>query len=125
MKYILLVLCVCSFFSCSKKDAVLPGLDLVEWKADKYGCKGYRLNQATVLDKGKDNLFGYSEKQVISVLGVPDETELIDRSEKYYSYYLKGNSRCPVPVDSVRLHLRIRFNSLGYSKEVLVLTEKI
>lgn len=125
IKYILLVLCLNLLMGCSDKGNALPGLDLKEWRADKNGCTGYRSSQLTLIEKNKNNLFGFSEKEVLAVLGPPDQTELIDRSEKYFSYFLNGNSNCPEFVGSTRINLRLRFNSLGYSKEVLVLAEKI
>ncbi|MEQ6121308.1 hypothetical protein [Reichenbachiella sp. MALMAid0571] len=114
--YILLV-------GCEKKSLVLAELDFSLWENDKFGCNGYRKDQTNLLEHNKDDLLKFSEKEIVSMLGVPNETELIDRSEKYYIYTLQGGSKCNKDNHTIT-YLRLRFNSLGYSKEVLILTEK-
>lgn len=123
IKFLLPLLCVL-LVGCDKKPIPLEELDLAQWDNDKFGCNGYRKNQTKLIERNKDGLLKYSEKEIVKMLGVPNETELIDRSEKYYIYTLNGSSKCDDESRDEVIYLRLRFNSLGYSKEVLILAEK-
>ena len=123
IKILLPFLCVL-LVGCDKKPIALEGLDLAQWENDKFGCNGYRKKQIKLIELNKDDLLKYSEKEIVKMLGVPNETELIDRSEKYYIYTIDGDSKCNKESRDQVIYLRLRFNSLGYSKEVLILVEK-
>ena len=125
MKVKILLSFICLLLiACDKKPEVLAGLDFSLWEKDKFGCNGYRKNQVNLLQLNKDDLLTFSEKEIVNMLGVANETELIDRSEKYYIYILQGSTKCNKDSRDEVIYLRLRFNSLGYSKEVLILTEK-
>ena len=122
VKFLLSFICIL-LIACEKKPVVLAGLDFSLWENDKFGCNGYRKNQVNLLQLNKDDLLKFSEKEIVNMLGVANETELIDRSEKYYIYLLQGSTKCNKNSRDEVIYLRLRFNSLGYSKEVLILTD--
>ncbi|MFY0650648.1 MAG: hypothetical protein JXQ96_01380 [Cyclobacteriaceae bacterium] len=127
MKYsngVLLIFWIC-LVACTNISKDLLEIDLESWKQDKYGCKDYRISKEELITNNKDNLISLSEKEISELLGLPETTELINRSEKYYNYSLAGSKHCDSSRNSVHKYLRIRFNSLGYAKEVLILSDKL
>ncbi len=123
-KTLLSLLLILTLAACTSRNIVIKGLDFDHWKKDKNGCSGYRNQMHDLLTENKEALLSYSEKDIISNMGTPDKAELIDRSEKFYVYDLSGGEACET-TDATYTYLRIRFNSLGYAKEVLVLKDKI
>ena len=61
-------------------------------------------------------LIQQSDANISSLMGKPDETELYERSEKFFFYQLD----CTDDFKKAS-YLRIRFNALGYAKEVLII----
>lgn len=123
-KYLQLILIV-ALSACSTKNISIPNLDLSLWKSDKFGCGEYRISKKNILEESKSNLLSLTEKEISHLLGFPEKKELIGRSEKFYFYSLTGNATCNKKKDLGNTYIRIRFNSLGYSKEILFLQEKI
>lgn len=107
--------------ACNSKKVSIKDFDFSLWKNDRFGCGEYRDNKKDILRNNKSALLSFTEKEIVHFLGIPEKTELITRSEKFYIYYLSGNTSCIEKVDLENSYLRIRFNSLGYSKEVLFL----
>jgi hypothetical protein len=95
----------------------LESMDLQEWRADKDGCMDKRSVMETSLERQKDKLLALTEKQIISLLGKPDQNELYSRNQKFYTYFLT-----PAPACTSYRHasktLIIRFNAMGLAKEV-------
>ncbi|MDP4680132.1 MAG: hypothetical protein NWS46_07160 [Cyclobacteriaceae bacterium] len=124
MKNVMVVIIYVVLSACQTKRVTIRDLNFSDWKNDKLGCVHYRQNTKGTLEKNKEILLSLTENEIANTFGFPEKTELIGRSEKYYFYSLSGNTKCQ---DSLRLlhsYLRIRFNSLGYSKEILFLQEK-
>jgi hypothetical protein len=111
--------------ACNTKNVSIPNFDFSLWKSDGYGCGEYRKNKKDILQNNKSALLSLTEKEIVRFLGFPEKTELITRSEKFYFYYLAGNRTCIKKTDLENSYIRIRFNSLGYSKEILFLQEDI
>ncbi len=103
--------------SCGKALPHFEGMDLNTWRQDKDGCSGVRLTMEQELRLQADKLLALSERQVVDVLGKPDQNELYKRNQKFYYYQIEPGTVC----DSTRLstkRLAIRFNAMGLAKEV-------
>ena len=105
-------LCV---ISCNQKSIDLPKFDESAWQIDKDGCSGTRLKMRNDLIKIKPQLKGLNNGQIISILGKPNKTNLIDRNQKYFIY----NISCPSETGELST-LSVRFNAVGRSYEILV-----
>lgn len=67
----------------------------------------------------KEKLKALSEMDIIKLLGKPDENDLLQRSQKFYVYYLEPGPRCDQPeADPKKLILRM--NAMSLTKEVQV-----
>jgi len=110
-------LCVI-LISCGKPLPDLAPVDLVQWKSDKGGCKQQRLTFLEELRKQKDELKGFSEKDIIKLLGRPDHNELYKRNQKFYYYDIDPGKSCGDEQEGQQLV--IRFTAMGYSKEVSI-----
>jgi len=97
----------------------LDNFDSSAWKSDKYGCNGDRIKLVEQIRENQENLKGIDQRQLIELMGKPDEQELYQRSQKYFTYYLDPGPECDVPALNP-LKLQIRFNALGLSNEVVI-----
>lgn len=70
------------------------------------------------LTKQKDKLKGLSQGDIVELLGRPDQNELYKRNQKFFYYLLTPGKECGS--DSVAHRLSLRFNAMGFAKEVLV-----
>ena len=66
----------------------------------------------------KDKLKGLSQDDIVEVLGKPDQNELYKRNQKFFYYLLSPGKACGS--DSTAHRLSLRFNAMGFAKEVLV-----
>ena len=64
-----------------------------------------------------------SEMEIVELMGRPDQTELLKRNQKFFTYFITGGPGCAV-ADSVVTLLTIRFNAMGLAKEVEVVRSK-
>ena len=113
----LLLLILAVALSCSSAPAELTGIDWERWKSDRNGCESKRIGYVAPLKEQINKLKARSEMDIVNLMGRPDETELLKRNQKFYSYYLAGSPACPSS-DSVATKLVIRFNAMGLAKEV-------
>lgn len=97
----------------------LAPIDLDKWKNDKGGCNQLRITFLTELQNQKDELKGLSEKDIIQLLGRPDQNELYKRNQKFYRYDITAGKNCSDP-DADGQQLIIRFTAMGYAKEVSI-----
>ena len=124
-KLYLVILIFFSLSACNTKKVSIPNFDFSLWKNDRFGCGEYRSNKKDILQNNKSALLSLTEKEIVRLLGFPEKTELITRSEKFHIYNITGGPSCNEIAASGNTYLRIRFNSLGYSKEILFLQENI
>ncbi len=100
----------------------LEGFDLEAWREDKLGCKDKRINQLTDFESiVKPELLkgDLREMQVKELLGLPDQIEVAERGQKFYTYFLEAGTQCkssnhPNPAR----HIRMRFNATSQVNEV-------
>ncbi|MFY0594522.1 hypothetical protein [Roseivirga sp.] len=116
LKNILLIGVLLCVISCAKKDT-LGDFDTEKWQEDINGCAGDRSEMIDDLILVKKNLLGLYQKSIIKLLGQPEEQELSNRSQTYYSYYIDGAASCEKGTENPRI-LEIRFTSLGIANEV-------
>ncbi len=120
MNYRALYFIVILFFvvtGCSKPLPTLEKIDIEKWKGDKWGCLNNRLKSLPALIEQKEKLKGLSQDDVVSLLGRPDENELYKRNQKFFHYYI-NSKKCKS--DTIAQRLSLRFNAMGFAKEVLV-----
>jgi hypothetical protein len=109
--------------ACGKPLPDLNPIDLPQWKADKGGCTHSRTRYLAELQQQKEELKGLSEKDIISLLGRPDQHELYKRNQKFYRYDLTPGKSCASP-SAAGQQLIIRFTAMGYAKEVSIETNE-
>ncbi len=102
---------------CGNPLPKLENMDLQEWHSDKDGCLNKRSVMEASLANQKDKLLALTEKQIISLLGKPDQNELYSRNQKFYTYFLTPAPSCASYQNSSKT-LIIRFNAMGLAKEV-------
>ena len=102
---------------CNKPLPTLDQVDLNAWKEDKNGCLNKRTGMGELILKQKEVLLALNEKQIVDILGKPDQNELYKRNQKFYSYFISPAPTCNEGVTSSKI-LVIRFNAMGLAKEV-------
>jgi outer membrane protein assembly factor BamE (lipoprotein component of BamABCDE complex) len=105
--------------ACSKSTPQLENMDAELWKNDRNACTGKRKDMIASLKTQQDKLLALKETQIVALLGRPDHNELYERNQKFYYYYITPAPTC-ANADSTALQLEIRFNALGYSKEIYI-----
>jgi hypothetical protein len=106
--------------SCGKSLPALDQVDLDVWKNDKLACQGKRISMSAAIQSQSEKLLALSEKEIIQLLGKPDENELYTRNQKFYYYYLEPSKACSDTVHSESRKLVVRFNATGLAREVSV-----
>lgn len=105
--------------SCGNPLPTLDNINLEVWKEDLNGCKGKRVEMQQAITEQKDKLLALNEKQLIKLLGRPDQNELYKRNQKFYTYFISPAPFCNTP-SSGSVKLIVRFNAMGLANEVTV-----
>ncbi|MEJ0055417.1 MAG: hypothetical protein WDN75_07035 [Bacteroidota bacterium] len=113
------LLVVLSLFSCGKDIPTLENIDIRKWKEDKNACLGNRLAMEASLQTEISKLKGLSEMNIIELLGRPDENELYERNQKFYTYFISPGPACSA-ADTTLHRLVLRFNAMGYAQLVSI-----
>lgn len=106
--------------SCS--SAVDAGkINLENWKSDRYGCKGLRMQDLEEFRTIKNQFLGIDNQGIIKTFGRPDRVELVDKSQSFFFYFLEPSSDC-AGVEQKKEPLRVlfRMNALSKVSEVTV-----
>jgi hypothetical protein len=109
-------------FSCGKDLPRLENIDVEKWKEDKNACSGNRLTMEKSLQTEIPKLKGLSEMNIIELLGRPDENELYERNQKFYTYFISPGPGCSI-TDTLSHKLVLRFNAMGYAQLVTIQVE--
>ncbi len=106
--------------SCSSKlDA--GKINLENWKADRYGCEGLRIQDLEELRKIKNTFLGASNQSIIKTLGRPDRVELVDKSQSFFFYFLEPSGDCEgVETEKEPLKVLFRMNAISKVSEVTI-----
>ena len=106
--------------SCS--SAVDAGkINLENWKSDRYGCKGLRMQDLEEFRTIKNQFLGIDNQAIIKTFGRPDRVELVDKSQSFFFYFIEPSSDC-IGVEQKKEPLRIlfRLNALSKVSEVTI-----
>jgi len=116
------LLMVIQLVSCSKK-VELANIDLENWKHDRNGCLGLRINDLEEFRVIKNDLLGKDNQALIKTFGRPDKVELTDRSQSFFIYFLEPGPSC-LTEDSKDEPLKaiFRLNAISRISEVTIST---
>ena len=106
--------------SCS--SAVEAGrINLENWKSDRYGCKGLRLQDMEEFRSIKNQFLGIDNQALIKTFGRPDRVELVDKSQSFFFYFLEPSADC-TGIEQKKEPLRVlfRMNALSKVSEVTI-----
>ena len=117
--YSLIVLILLITSGCNAPLPHLEEVDLQQWNADKRGCSRMRTPMIGAMDRQKGKLKSLTENQIIKLLGMPDETQLEDRNQKFYYYYMEPAPFCEKSTSRPK-KLILRFNAMNLVYEVYV-----
>jgi hypothetical protein len=106
--------------SCS--SAVDAGkINLDNWKADRYGCKGLRAKDLAEFQAIKNQFLGIDNQAMIKTFGRPDRVELVDKSQSFFFYFIEPSGDCEgVKTEKKPLKVLFRMNALSRVSEVTV-----
>ncbi len=110
------IILIIFLFGCN--DISINDFDKEIWKNDKNACKNQRASQIDALIAHKNLILGFSQQEVVDLLGRPDKNELYSRGQKFYLYSILPNEFCSSS-SSVKT-LRIRFNALNSVSEITI-----
>ncbi|AFL85454.1 hypothetical protein Belba_2924 [Belliella baltica DSM 15883] len=106
--------------SCSGKLEV-GDIDLVNWKNDRYGCNGLRIQQLDEIQKMKNDFLGANNQQLIKTFGRPDRVMLVDKSQSFFFYFLDPSDKCEnFNSDEAPLKVMFRLNAINKVSEVTI-----
>jgi len=108
--------------SCSGPVSV-GEVNLDNWKSDRDGCKGLRMNELEAFKAAKNNFLGADNQALIKTLGRPDRVELVDKSQSFFFYFIEPSGDCE-GVESKKEPLRVlfRMNAISKVSEVTITT---
>ncbi|GAB3658527.1 hypothetical protein GCM10028791_31560 [Echinicola sediminis] len=111
-----------SFSSCSSKlDA--GNINLDNWKKDRYGCKGLRMQDLEEIRKIKNTFLEANNQELILTFGRPDRVELLDKSQSFFFYFLEPSQECEgVKTEKEPLKVLFRLNAINRVSEVTITT---
>ncbi len=110
------------FVSCSSKLDV-GNINLENWKNDRNGCKGLRIQDLEELKKIKNTFLEANNQELILTFGRPDRVELLDKSQIYFFYYLEPSSECKgKKSEKEPLKVLFRLNAINRVSEVTITT---
>lgn len=122
LSLLLLFLAVLTITSCSGPvDAGDVNLD--NWKSDRDGCKGLRMQELKAFEIVKNNFLGADNQALIKTFGRPDRIELVDKSQSFFFYFIEPSGDCQ-GVESEKEPLRVlfRMNAISRVSEVTITT---
>lgn len=108
-------------FSCSSRlDA--GNINLENWKSDRYGCKGLRIQNLEELRKIKNTFLEANNQELIKTFGRPDRVELLDKSQSFFFYFLEPSGFCEGVEEKEPLKVLFRLNAISRVSEVTITT---
>ncbi len=99
--------------------AKIGNLDLVQWRADRGGCKGQRQSQIADFKSIEKEILAKHIDEVTALLGRPDIHQLGSRDQKFYIYFFKKGIHCQeITKKSDAASVVLRFNAIGLLSEI-------
>lgn len=108
--------------SCSGKLDT-GNINIDDWKNDRYGCAGLRIQYLDEIKAIKNSFLGKNNQEIILTFGRPDRVELVDKSQSFFFYFLEPSSSCEgVDIEKEPLKVLFRFNAISKVSEVTITT---
>lgn len=122
LTFLYLVLFSLAGFSCSSPlDA--GNVNLENWKSDRDGCKGLRMQELEAFQEVKNTFLGADNQALIKTFGRPDRVELVDKSQSFFFYFIEPSGDCEgVETEKEPLRVLFRMNAISKVSEVNVTT---
>lgn len=99
-------------------------INMENWKADRYGCKGLRIQDMDEIQKIKNTFLGADNQAIIKTFGRPDRVELMDKSQSFFFYFLEPSNGCEgVEIEKEPLRVLFRMNAVSKVSEVTITTQ--
>ncbi len=119
---VIVVVVFCGVVGCSSKlDA--GNINLKNWKNDRYGCKGLRIQDLEELKRIKNTFLEANNQELILTFGRPDRVELLDKSQSFFFYFLEPSEDCEgVEIEKEPLKVLFRLNAINRVSEVNITT---
>src|SRR5690606_34687259 len=110
-------------FACSSKRDT-GNMNMENWKSDRYGCKGLRIQDLEELERLKHSYLGVDNQALIKTFGRPDRVELVDKSQTFFLYFLEPSGNCDgVEIEKEPLRVLFRLNAISKVSEVTITTQ--
>ena len=109
------------FFSCSS-NLETGSINLENWKSDRNGCKGLRIQDLKEIEKLRNTFLEANNQQLIKTFGRPDRVELLDKSQSFFYYFLEPSDACGGLDEKEPLKVLFRLNAINRVSEVTVTT---
>ena len=114
------------FAACSPGPDKMGELDLKQWRSDRGGCKGLRLNQQKDFKSIQEQLKGKFADDIGKILGRPDIHQLGERNVKFYVYFLEKGAQCDdIKSKSDAAKVVLKFNAVGLLSEITYQTRPL
>ncbi|HCB46918.1 MAG TPA: hypothetical protein DEP37_10880 [Algoriphagus sp.] len=98
-------------------------INIENWKNDRYGCSGLRIQDLDELEKIKNSFLGANNQEIIKTFGRPDRVELVDKSQSFFFYFLEPSNACEgVEIEKEPLKVLFRMNAISKVSEVTITT---
>jgi hypothetical protein len=99
-------------------------LNMENWKSDRYGCGGLRIQDLEELQQIKNTFLGANNQALIKTFGRPDRVELVDKSQSFFFYFLEPSIQCDgVKIEKEPLRILFRMNAISKVSEVNITTQ--
>lgn len=95
-------------------------IDLENWKNDRYGCKGLRIQDVDEIRKIKNTFLTKNNQELIKTFGRPDRVELASKSQSFFIYFLEPSDNCDPKPEKEPLKVLFRLNAINKVSEVTV-----
>jgi hypothetical protein len=95
-------------------------INLENWKNDRYGCKGLRIQDVDEIRKIKNTFLSKNNQELIKTFGRPDRVELASKSQSFFIYFLEPSDNCDPKPEKEPLKVLFRLNAINKVSEVTV-----
>lgn len=115
----LLFLLMAGFTSCSPQLDT-GSINLENWKNDRNGCKGLRIQDLEELERLRNTFLEANNQQLIKTFGRPDRVELYDHSQSFFYYFLEPSDACGDMKEKEPLKVLFRLNAINRVSEITI-----
>ena len=116
-----MILLITGMMAACSRGIELENVNLENWKNDRYGCKGLRIQDLEEFRKIKNDFLGKNNQEIIQTFGRPDRVELVDKSQSFFFYFIEPSSQCDgVEIEKEPLKVLFRLNAISLVSEVTI-----